>query len=120
MNAVSVAHKNSKKYSWNSVRDLMILSRLKLYCKGKPPQKIVECYWGLPPVGWAKINTDGASNGNPGPSGWGAVIRDDKGELLATGIGGLGIETSYVAECVAIVNGLMKAEEMGKKNIVGI
>lgn len=36
-----------------------------------------------PDEGWVKINFDGASHGNPGPSSAGVVARDWKGNLIA-------------------------------------
>ncbi|KAL2897170.1 hypothetical protein RDABS01_038953 [Bienertia sinuspersici] len=33
-------------------------------------------------MGWVRLNTDGGSKGNPGPSGAGWAIRDHRGTLL--------------------------------------
>ncbi|GLJ53973.1 hypothetical protein SUGI_1154190 [Cryptomeria japonica] len=35
--------------------------------------------WQAPPAGWKKLNFDGASRGNPGWSGVGAIIRNEAG-----------------------------------------
>jgi len=35
--------------------------------------------WSHPPLGFFKLNFDGASKGNPGPTGFGLVFRDDQG-----------------------------------------
>ncbi|KAL9831279.1 putative ribonuclease H domain, reverse transcriptase zinc-binding domain-containing protein [Arabidopsis thaliana] len=35
--------------------------------------------WKEPSVGWFKLNTDGASRGNPGPATAGGVLRDENG-----------------------------------------
>lgn len=32
--------------------------------------------WKKPLEGWVKVNFDGASKGNPGPSGAGFIVRD--------------------------------------------
>jgi hypothetical protein len=37
--------------------------------------------WSCPPPGFWKLNFDGASKGNPGPTGFGAVIRDNTGKI---------------------------------------
>ncbi|KAL5714223.1 hypothetical protein ACHQM5_016213 [Ranunculus cassubicifolius] len=101
----------------NSVRDLMIMRSLGLAPKIRMPDDVVECYWASPPQTWAKVNTDGSARGNPGISGWGAVIRDSNGEVKATGIGGLGILSPFEAECVAIIKGTDKAMDMGYNDI---
>ncbi|MDO4791316.1 MAG: bifunctional RNase H/acid phosphatase [Buchananella hordeovulneris] len=59
------------------------------------------------------INTDGGARGNPGPAGYGAVIRDaDTGELLATRAAYLGQTTNNVAEYRALLAGLLAAAEI--------
>jgi hypothetical protein len=43
----------------------------------KPPQTS-PITWSPPSAHFIKINFDGAAKGNPGTTGWGAVIRDSK------------------------------------------
>lgn len=38
--------------------------------------------WISPKKDWTKLNFDGASRGNPGKAGYGAVIRDENGSFL--------------------------------------
>ncbi|MGH3886601.1 MAG: bifunctional RNase H/acid phosphatase [Pseudonocardiaceae bacterium] len=60
------------------------------------------------------IEADGGSRGNPGPAGYGAVVRDaDSGELLAEISGGLGTTTNNVAEYSGLIAGLRAALEEG-------
>ncbi len=60
------------------------------------------------------IEADGGSRGNPGPAGYGALVKDaDTGELLAERKGGLGIATNNVAEYTGLVEGLRAAIELG-------
>ncbi|MGH3873292.1 MAG: bifunctional RNase H/acid phosphatase [Pseudonocardiaceae bacterium] len=60
------------------------------------------------------IEADGGSRGNPGPAGYGAVIRDaDTGDLLAEVSGGLGTTTNNVAEYSGLIAGLRAAVERG-------
>ena len=50
------------------------------------------------------IEADGGSRGNPGPAGYGAVVRDaDTGELLAEVAAGLGSATNNVAEYSGLI-----------------
>jgi broad specificity phosphatase PhoE/ribonuclease HI len=60
------------------------------------------------------IEADGGSRGNPGPAGYGAVVRDaDTGELLAETSGGLGTATNNVAEYTGLIAGLRAALKEG-------
>ncbi|HEX6403301.1 MAG TPA: bifunctional RNase H/acid phosphatase [Pseudonocardiaceae bacterium] len=60
------------------------------------------------------VEADGGSRGNPGPAGYGAVVRDaDTGELLAEAYGGLGHTTNNVAEYSGLIAGLRAALKEG-------
>ncbi|MDQ4009500.1 MAG: bifunctional RNase H/acid phosphatase [Actinomycetota bacterium] len=60
------------------------------------------------------IEADGGSRGNPGPAGYGAVVRDaDTGELLAEVSAGLGTATNNVAEYSGLIAGLTAALKEG-------
>ncbi|MBA2472736.1 MAG: bifunctional RNase H/acid phosphatase [Pseudonocardiales bacterium] len=63
------------------------------------------------------IEADGGSRGNPGPAGYGAVLRDaDTGELLAEASGGLGTTTNNVAEYSGLIAGLRAAVKEGAQS----
>ena len=63
------------------------------------------------------IEADGGSRGNPGPAGYGAVVRDaDTGELLAETSGGLGTTTNNVAEYTGLIAGLRAAVKEGAQS----
>ncbi|MEO7194139.1 MAG: bifunctional RNase H/acid phosphatase [Pseudonocardiaceae bacterium] len=63
------------------------------------------------------IEADGGSRGNPGPAGYGAVVRDaDTGELLAEASGGLGATTNNVAEYSGLIAGLRAAVKEGARS----
>lgn len=56
------------------------------------------------------VEADGGSRGNPGPAGYGAVVRDAaSGEVLAERADYLGITTNNVAEYSGLVAGLRAA-----------
>jgi ribonuclease HI len=43
-------------------------------------------------------HVDGGARGNPGPAGYGAVITDQRGDVLAELYAGIGVSTNNVAE----------------------
>ncbi|MBD8869933.1 bifunctional RNase H/acid phosphatase [Nocardioides donggukensis] len=58
------------------------------------------------------IEADGGSRGNPGPSAYGAVLKDaDTGEVLAEDGTRIGTATNNVAEYSGLIAGLRLAEE---------
>ncbi len=59
------------------------------------------------------LYTDGASRGNPGQAGAGAVLLDEKGRELAARAEYLGRCTNNVAEYKALITGLRLAEQTG-------
>jgi broad specificity phosphatase PhoE/ribonuclease HI len=60
------------------------------------------------------VEADGGSRGNPGPAGYGAVVKDaDTGEVLAERNQAIGIETNNVAEYLGLIAGLTAAKELG-------
>ncbi|KAJ3689417.1 hypothetical protein LUZ61_018581 [Rhynchospora tenuis] len=63
------------------------------------------------------IEFDGASKGNPGKAGAGAVVRSKDGRVIAKLREGLGNATNNVAEYRALLLGLKYAVEKGCKNI---
>jgi ribonuclease HI len=58
-----------------------------------------------------KIYTDGACRGNPGPSGIGAVILNDKGKVLHEISKYVGVTTNNVAEYEALLAALDYCEK---------
>ena len=60
---------------------------------------VVNVRWNKPPVGWFKLNTDGASMGNPGKAGGGGLIRDSAGFWVKGFSRSLGTGTSMLVEC---------------------
>ncbi|MEX2290263.1 MAG: bifunctional RNase H/acid phosphatase [Mycobacteriales bacterium] len=59
------------------------------------------------------VEADGGSRGNPGPAGYGAVVRDAvTGEVLAERAAGLGTATNNVAEYGGLIAGLTAALEL--------
>ncbi len=60
------------------------------------------------------VEADGGSRGNPGPAGFGALVRDAAtGQVLAQRSVALGIATNNVAEYSGLIAGLEAAAELG-------
>ena len=59
------------------------------------------------------VEADGGSRGNPGPAGYGAVLREAAtGEVLLERYGALGVTTNNVAEYTGLIEGLKAAAEL--------
>lgn len=64
------------------------------------------------------MEADGGSRGNPGPAGYGALLRDPAtGEVLAERKAGLGTTTNNVAEYSGLIAGLEAAAEIGADSV---
>jgi broad specificity phosphatase PhoE/ribonuclease HI len=64
------------------------------------------------------VEADGGSRGNPGPAGYGAVVRDaDTGEVLAERKQAIGVDTNNVAEYRGLIAGLEAAAEIGASSV---
>jgi ribonuclease HI len=61
--------------------------------------------------------TDGASRGNPGPAGIGALLKTPSGEVLSADSAYLGRATNNVAEYKALLLGLERALALGVRRI---
>ena len=66
---------------------------------------------------WLTAHCDGGSRGNPGPSGYGAVIEDAKGRVLAELSEFVGIQTNNFAEYSGLLGVLRWAIEHGTKRL---
>ncbi|CAA7036500.1 unnamed protein product [Microthlaspi erraticum] len=67
--------------------------------------------WQAPMLGWCRLNTDGASQGNPGPASAGGVIRDHNGRWLCGFALNIGRCTAPLAEFWGVYYGLVMAWE---------
>ena len=76
-------------------------------------KSVVAVGWEKPPVGWAKLNSDGSALGNPGRAGGGGVIRDHNGKWLKGYARSFGSTNNCMAELWALRDGLLLARDMG-------
>jgi probable phosphoglycerate mutase len=64
------------------------------------------------------VEADGGSRGNPGPAGYGAVVRDaDTGEVLSEVAAGIGLASNNVAEYRGLIAGLQAALDLGAAEV---
>jgi probable phosphoglycerate mutase len=66
---------------------------------------------------WFTAHCDGGSRGNPGPSGFGAVVEDPQGRVVAELSEFLGIQTNNFAEYSGLLAVLRWAVENGAKRL---
>ncbi|GIH60751.1 bifunctional RNase H/acid phosphatase [Microbispora siamensis] len=59
------------------------------------------------------VEADGGSRGNPGPAGYGAVVKDDAGRVLAEAAESIGTATNNVAEYRGLIAGLRALLALG-------
>jgi probable phosphoglycerate mutase len=64
------------------------------------------------------VEADGGSRGNPGPAGYGAVVRTHPtGEILLERYGSIGVATNNVAEYTGLIEGLKAALELNATQV---
>ncbi len=65
-------------------------------------------------AGWVTAHCDGGARGNPGPAGFGAVVADEKGAVLAELSEFLGHQTNNYAEYAGLLAVLQWALDHGR------
>ncbi|KAL2227910.1 UNVERIFIED_CONTAM: putative ribonuclease H protein [Sesamum indicum] len=96
--------KTTKRINWKGDRFVAKSMGLELGSQYKPKIKIVK--WTKPELGWIKINTDGASKGNPGRAGAGGIARDEEGAVILAFYEVLGETNNTFAEVFALFKAL--------------
>jgi len=103
----------------NPALDKVCLSQAKEFhfCVSKvkqaTPRIVIPIKWSKPLPGWCKLNTDGASLGNPGKADGGGLIRDSEERWIKGYSRFIGHTTSVVAELWALRYGLNLAIQLG-------
>jgi hypothetical protein len=75
--------------------------------------------WQKPPCDWLKVNSGGAFSATSGPGGWGFVIRDEEGDVVAARARALKHERdAFHAELLACYQGALAASDKGIDKII--
>lgn len=91
-----------------SHHDEVMLKQLGIKQLAPPSSSVQITRWLRPKNDWVKLNSDGSSKGNPGPSGWGCILRDSAGNVLWAQAEFYGFQSIMVAETKALLNGLKR------------
>jgi hypothetical protein len=79
----------------------------------------VKSSWKTPPADTYKVNVDGAFHSDSRTGGWGFVIRNTNGEVLASGAGNISFAASAIhTEAIAAYKGLQHAAQLGMAKII--
>ncbi|PRQ50480.1 putative ribonuclease H-like domain-containing protein [Rosa chinensis] len=93
--------------------DRQLLSTLGVAPLPRKCQGSCMVIWHPPLSPWLKLNTDGLAKGNPGPAACGGVFRNAKGLYQGGFCQGIGVQTSFHAELLAIIIGIDLAFKKG-------
>jgi ribonuclease HI len=69
------------------------------------------------PTGWVTAHCDGGARGNPGPAGYGALLQDETGHVLAELSEFLGIRTNNYAEYSGLLGCLQWALDQNRPRL---
>ena len=101
-----------------SIKDSAEFFFVGLNAKLPKAKSVIAVGWEKPPMGWAKLNSDGSALGTTGRAGGGRIIRDHDGHWLKGYARPLGCTNSCMAELWALRDGLLIAKEMGINNLI--
>ena len=73
--------------------------------------------WHRPLTPWLKLNTDGLAKGNPGQAACGGVFRDCYGQFRGGFFTGLGHQSAFFSELMAVIIGIELAYQLGWHHI---
>ncbi|XP_070028734.1 uncharacterized protein LOC142170458 [Nicotiana tabacum] len=82
-----------------------------------PRLRVTKVTWEFPIAGWTKINSDGASRGNPGRSSIGFCLRNEQGDLIYAVGKEIDETTNTQAEARAILEALRYCTNIGISQI---
>ena len=87
----------------NQVEELAILHTLHIPCRPLRAPRIIEVLWKPPPLGWIKVNTNGAAFGCLGLASSGGIFRNCKGFVHGCFAIHIGMAFAFEVELVASI-----------------
>ncbi|KAL0012613.1 hypothetical protein SO802_007721 [Lithocarpus litseifolius] len=104
-----------------SIAHLLHDSREYQFCVSKAKKAaakvVIPVGWSQPREGWFKLNSDGASFGNPGKAGGGGIIRGSQGTWVKGYARSIGFTSSIIAELWALRDELRLANHIGIRQL---
>ncbi|KAF9617738.1 hypothetical protein IFM89_038280 [Coptis chinensis] len=91
--------------SFNDARDIHVTSAWNVSLRPSPAPNIKQGVWIPPDPQIIKLNTNGAARGNPGLAAIGVCFRDHSSIFKLSLWRSIGINTNYITECLAILEG---------------
>ena len=79
--------------------------------------RIIEVLWKPPPLGWIKVNTDGAAFGCPSLTGYGGIFCNCKGFVHRCFAIPIGLAFAFEAELVATIQAISFAWDRNWKKL---
>ena len=110
---ISEVGENIVGYMNNSVQDLLVLRNFHVTGRPRRTPRVIEVRWLPPPPGWMKCNTDGSSDGAPGPSTAAGLFRNSRGFVHYCYVLKIGNLYAFEAELIAVMRGIQIAREKG-------
>ncbi|KAL0378660.1 UNVERIFIED_CONTAM: putative ribonuclease H protein [Sesamum radiatum] len=111
-------HKSGIMETNHAQGDLFAMNSLHIHLQPKTQwKKAIIVHWRKPQERWYKMNTDGASKGNPGISGARGILRDQLGRVIFVFQEPLGNITNTQAKLHAIHRGLQICIDRGFRNV---
>ncbi|XP_041001580.1 uncharacterized protein LOC121247270 [Juglans microcarpa x Juglans regia] len=109
---MGLVSRDMKKVSKCSRHDSQILQILNILVLVPDRKYLKLVAWQKPAQGWLKLNTDGSSLGNPGSSGVGGIIRNDRGHMVHAFNSYIGFGSSNRTGLLAILQGLKACKDL--------
>jgi ribonuclease HI len=112
--------KNISRALWNTLSQITTLlhSTKKAFGGSNKISTPILVSWHPPPKNVIKVNVDGSSIGNPGPSGFGGLLRNTFGGWITGFAGSCGFTSNINAELQAISHDLDIAWNHGFRNVI--
>ncbi|GLJ42714.1 hypothetical protein SUGI_0885530 [Cryptomeria japonica] len=118
INGKSASRKIRSYNDWDQSMEKIWLLKPPIIIYNNNRAKRRDIKWMAPPLDWMKLNFDGASKGNPGDVGFGAIIRNNSSKIIHGVYGRLGKATNNEAKIRALEAGLNLCVQNGISKVL--